>query len=117
MKRRVNVGIFLAIVVTGAIIIAIFALSRSGESSPIPMEEYEENIRILNDTIKELKDDIAKYKLEIERIDLEREKIKKELELIIKDNEKIDTELSNGDWDTNIEFLSRFLSEEDTLEK
>ena len=117
MKLRIKVGIFLAIVVTVEIIIAIFALSRSSSVSSIPTREYEENIRVLNDTIRVLKEDIAKYKLEIERIDLEREKIKKELELIIRDNEKVDTELANGDWDTTIKFLSDFLSEEDTLGK
>ena len=115
MKRGVKVTIFLAIVVIGAIIIAIFALN--GSNSAVPTKEYEENIRMLNDTIKGLKDDIVKYKLEIERIDLEREKIKKEMELIIRDNEKVDAELANGDWDTNIEFLSDFLSKGDTLEK
>lgn len=117
MKRGTKVGIFLAILGIGAIIIAIFALSRSNSVSPIPTQEYEENIRVLNDTIRVLKEDIAKYKQEIERIDLEREKIKKELELIVKDNEKVDTELANGDWDTNIRFLSDFLSKEDTLGK
>lgn len=117
MERKTKVGIFLVVLAVLAIIIAIFALSRSNSVSPIPTKEYEENIRVLNDTIKVLKADIAKYKLEIERIDLERENIKKELELIIRDNEKVDTELANGDWDTNIKFLSDFLSEEDTLGK
>lgn len=117
MERKVKVGIFLAILGIGAIIIAIFALSRSNSFSPIPTQEYEENIRVLNDTIRVLKEDIAKYKQEIERIDLERAKIKKELELIVKDNEKVDTKLANGDWDTNIKFLSDFLSEEDTVGK
>lgn len=118
MERKAKVGIFLVILAVLAIIIAIFALSRSDDSVyPIPTQEYEENIRMLNDTIKTLKGDIAKYKQEIENIDLEREKIKKEMELIIRDNEKVDTELANGDWDTNIGFLSDFLSEEDTLGK
>lgn len=115
MKHKVKVGIFLAILVIEAIIIAIFALSRSDADSPIPIKEYEENIRVLNDTIKVLKEDIVKYRLEIERLDLEREKIRRELEIIIRDNEKVDTELANGDWDTNIRFLSDFLSEKDTL--
>lgn len=115
MERKTKVNIFLAILVILAIIIAIFVLNRSNSVSPINLQEYKENIRVLNDTIKVLKEDIAKYKLEIERIDLEREKIKKELELIIKDNEKIDAELANGDWDINVKFLSDFLSEEDTL--
>lgn len=116
MERKTKVGIFLVILAIGAVIIAIFALSRSdSDSAEIPVQEYEENIRVLNDTIKVLKEDIAKYKMEIERIDLEREKIRKELELIIRDNEKVDTELANGDWDTNIKFLSDFLSEEDTV--
>lgn len=115
MERGTKVSTFFGIMTVLAIIIAIFALSRSKETSFPSTQEYEENIRVLNDTIKVLKEDIAKYKLEIERIDLEREKIKKELELIIRDNEKVDTELANGDWDTNIGFLTDFLSKEDTL--
>ena len=118
MERKTKVGIFLVILAVLAIIIAIFALSRGSDTaSVISTQEYKENIRVLNDTIKSLKEDIAKYKLEIERIDLEREKIKKELELIMRDNEKVDSELANGDWNTNIKFLSDFLSEEDTLGK
>lgn len=115
MKRGAKVDVFLIVVVIIAIIIAIFALSQDSRVSSV--EEYERNICVLNDTIRELKEDITKYKAEIERIDLERGRIKKEVALIIKDNEKIDTELANGDWDTNIKFLSDFLSKEDTLEK
>lgn len=107
--------IFLVVLAVGAIIIAIFALRGSDSDFSIPAEEYEENIRALNDSIKVLKEDIVKYQTEIERIDLERESIKRKLELIIKDNEKVDTELANGDWDDNIKFLSEFLSEKDTL--
>ena len=117
MERRVKVNIFLIIISVLAILFAIFALSRSESGAPISVEEYEENIRVLNDTIKSLRDDIAKYKEEIERIDLERESIKKELKLIIKDNEKVDTELANGDWGTNIKFLTDFLSEKDSVGK
>lgn len=115
MELKVKVNIFLIILTIVAIIIAIFALSRPNETPAIPTKEYENNIRILNDTIKGLKEDIARYKLEIERIDLERETIRKELEQILRDNEKVDTELANGDWDTNIRFLTDFLSEKDTV--
>lgn len=118
MERKVKVNIFLIIISVLAILFAIFALSRSKPSDiPISVEEYEENIRVLNDTIKSLREDIAKYKEEIKRIDLERESIKKELKIIIKDNEKVDTELANGDWDTNIKFLTDFLSEKDSVGK
>lgn len=117
MKIKGKVNIFLIILTIVAIIIAIFALSRSNITPLVPTKEYEDNIRILSDTIKSLKVDIARYKLEIERIDLERETIKKELERIIRDNEKVDTELANGDWDTNIRFLTDFLSEKDTVGK
>lgn len=113
MKQRVKVGIFLVIFVAVAIIIAIFALSNS--DTVTPMEEYEENIRVLNDTIKTLKKDIAEYEREIERIDIEREKLKRKIEQIIADNERVDTELANGDWDSNIKFLSDFLSEKDNF--
>lgn len=117
MKRKVKVSIFLAIILVFAILFAIFALGKHSESCPPKYltEEYERNIQILNDTIKSLRADIAKYKAEIDRIDLERENIRKELHLIIRDNEKTDIELANGDWDTNIKFLSEHLSEKDSV--
>lgn len=112
MARGFKVNIF-GIIVILAIIIAIFALNRS--DSAAMMKQYEDNIKVLEDTIKTLKNDIANYELEIKRIDLEREKIKKELKHIIEDNEKTDSDIANGDIDTNIEFLSDFLSEKDSL--
>lgn len=115
MERKGKVNILLIVAVI-AILFAIFALSRSGDTKYIrDNKKYEENIRNLNDTIKSLKGDIAKYQYEINRLDLERVKIRKELELIIRDNEKIDTELANGSWDDNIKFLTDYLSKADSL--
>lgn len=113
-----KVSIFLVIVAICAIIIAIFAWNRPSSLDPSlenAEKEYLENIQMLNDTIQELRKDIAVYESTIDSIQLEREKIRKELEFIIKNNEKIDIELSNGDWDYNIKFLSNYLSEEDNL--
>ena len=116
MERNVKVNIFLLIVAVLAILFAIFALTnRSEPTVPVDTAEYERNLRMLNDTIKVLREDIVKYKAEIERIDLERKNIKRELEIIIRDNEKVDSELANGDWDTNIKFLTDFLSKKDSL--
>lgn len=116
MEREGKVNILLIVVAVIAILFAIFALSRSGDTKYIrDNKKYEDNIRNLNDTIKSLKGDIAKYQYEINRLDLERVKIRKELELIIRDNEKIDTELANGSWDDNIKFLSDYLSKADSL--
>lgn len=116
MEREGKVNILLIVVAVIAILFAIFALSRSGNTEYIQdNKKYEDNIRNLNDTIKSLKGDIAKYQYEINRLDLERVKIRKELELIISDNEKIDAELANGSWDDNIKFLSDYLSKEDSL--
>lgn len=116
MERKGKVNILLIVVAVIAILFAIFALSRSGDTKYIrDNKKYEENIRNLNDTIKSLKGDIAKYQYEINRLDLERVKIRKELELIIRDNEKIDAELANGSWDDNIKFLTDYLSKEDSL--
>ena len=116
MERKGKVNILLIVVAVIAILFAIFALSRSGDTKYIrDNKKYEDNIRNLNDTIKSLKGDIAKYQYEINRLDLERVKIRKEVELIIRDNEKIDTELANGSWDDNIKFLSDYLSKADSL--
>lgn len=116
MEQKGKVNILLIVVAVIAIIFAIFALGRSGETKYIHSnKEYEENIRNLNDTIKSLKGDIAKYQYEINRLDLERVKIRKELDIIIRDNEKTDIELANGSWDTNIKYLTDYLSKEDSL--
>lgn len=116
MERKGKVNILLIVVAVIAILFAIFALNRSGDTKYIQdNKKYEENIRNLNDTIKSLKGDIAKYQYEINRLDLERVKIRKELELIIRDNEKIDTELANGSWDDNIKFLTDYLSKADSM--
>lgn len=116
MEREGKVNILLIVVAVIAILFAIFALSRSGDTKYIrDSKKYEDNIRNLSDTIKSLKGDIAKYQYEINRLDLERVKIRKEVELIIRDNEKIDTELANGSWDDNIKFLSDYLSKADSL--
>ena len=79
-----------------------------------PKKDYTEQIQMLNDTIQLLKKDIENYKAEIELIYLERVNIKKELTKILRDNEKIDTELADGDLDYNIEFLAKYLSEKGT---
>lgn len=118
MGRKSKVNVVFIIIAVIAIAVAIFSLSKSISNPPIiDSEIYEDNIRTLNDTIKELKEDILLYQKEIERIDLEREKIRQQLNQIIKENEDTDIELSNGDWDYNIKFLSDFLSKKDSLGK
>lgn len=118
MGRKSKVNVVFIIIAVIAIAVAIFSLSKSSSNPPIiDFEIYEDNIRTLNDTIKELKEDILLYQKEIERIDLEREKIRQQLNQIIKENEDTDIELSNGDWDYNIKFLSDFLSKKDSLGK
>lgn len=118
MGRKSKVNVVFIIIAVIAIAVAIFSLSKSSSNPPIiDSEIYEDSIRTLNDTIKELKEDILLYQKEIERIDLEREKIRQQLNQIIKENEDTDIELSNGDWDYNIKFLSDFLSKKDSLGK
>lgn len=116
MEKQTKVNIFLGILIAGAIIIAIFALSNTEESQQVPFQDYEEEIRDLQNAIKELKDDITRYEREINTINLERIHLKEELDQILRDNEKVDTELTNSDWDGNIKFLTDFLSEESGLE-
>lgn len=116
MNGSIRVNIILVIIAVIAIIIAIFAVNRVGSSTCATYEkEYKENLKVLNDTIHELRSNIARYEQEIERIDLERENIKKELQQIIRNNEKVDSELANGDWDYNIKFLTDYLSKKDSV--
>lgn len=115
MKRKINVGVFWLLAIVA--IILIFALNRKSYPDFSEQEnKYKKNIQVLNDTIKLLQGDIEKYQKEIERIDKERHEVIKEIEQILKENEKVDAELSNGDWDTNIRFLTEFLSEKDPVE-
>lgn len=110
-KRKVN--LLLIILCFVAILTVAYALDKYKQhrEEPIyPKKDYTEQIQMLNDTIQGLKKDIGNYKSEIERIDLERSNIKKELTKILQDNEKIDTELADGDIDYNVEFLTRYLS-------
>ena len=114
-KRKVN--LFLIILGFVAILVIAYALDKYKQHTdePIyPKKDYTEQIQMLTDTIQGLKKDIEIYKSEIERIDLERANIKKELTKILRDNEKIDTELADGDLDYNIEFLAKYLSEKGT---
>lgn len=111
-KRKVN--LFLIILGFVAILMVAYTLDKYKQhrEEPIyPKKDYTEQIQMLNDTIQVLKKDIENYKAEIELIYLERVNIKKELTKIIRDNEKIDTELADGDLDYNIEFLTKYLSE------
>lgn len=113
MNTKRNVNLFLIIIGFVAILIVAYALDKYKQHriEPIyPKKDYTEQIKMLNDTIHGLRKDIEIYKSEIERIDLERANIKKELAKILQDNEKIDTELADGDLDYNIEFLTRYLS-------
>ena len=114
-KRKVN--LFLIILVFVAILMVAYALDKykqHREELIYPKKDYTEQIQMLNDTIQVLKKDIENYKAEIELIYLERVNIKKELTKILRDNEKIDTELADGDLDYNIEFLAKYLSEKGT---
>lgn len=111
-KRKVN--LFLTTLGLVAILVVAYALDKykqHREESMHPKKDYIEQIKMLTDTIQGLKKDIEVYKLEIKRIDLERANVKKELIKILRDNEKIDTELADGDLDCNIKFLTRYLSE------
>lgn len=119
MAKRSKVNIFLLFVAFVAIIIAIFALTRT-ESPSVPVyteKEYNESMQCLIDTIKTLKGEIAKYQEDIDRIELDRQAMRKELEQILKDHEKTDSELANGDWDGNIRFITDYLSKKDSDRK
>lgn len=116
MQQRSKGVIFFWIFFVIIIIFATFALDNKDSEYETAQKEYKENLRVLNDTIRTLRKDIEEYRKELERIDLERKCIKKELNDILRNNEKIDSCLANGDWSTNVEFLSKFLSEEDSLE-
>lgn len=112
-EAKVLVGIILFFVVET--VIALVVINCAGKVPPSKSELSKESISQLNDTIKLLKEDIIKYQKEIDRIYLERVSIKKEVQAIIRNNEKVDSALADGDWDGNISFITKFLSEESSL--
>lgn len=117
MTKSKKVSIIFAVLAVIVVIIAIFAVKEemSLKNEVYTEEDYETNLQILKDTIQKLQKDIAYYEQEIQKIDLEREVLREELKRIIEDNEKVDTELANGDWDVNIRFLSEYLSKKDSV--
>ena len=110
MTKERKVNLFLAVVAILAILIAIFALNRSATAEVYPdIKEYQEQISLLKDTIQGLKGDIAKYQVEIDRIQSDKDSIRALIAKIIEENEKMDSELANGNWDYNIRFLTEYL--------
>lgn len=113
MKKQTKVNLFFVSIAVIAVIIAIFALYARPDTSgqPINDKEYRANMKVLSDTVKELKRDITQYEKEIQKLCIERENLKAEFDKIIKANEKTDNELVTGTLDDNVEFLTKYLSE------
>lgn len=110
MKRTTKVNLIFGAVAVGAIIIAIFAVSRTDNRQPDPNAEYIENIRVLNDTIRALKADIKFYERKVSEIDFERKAIIADLEKIKKEYEKNNQSIRDGGIDDDIRFLTDYLS-------
>lgn len=110
MKRTTKVNLIFGAVAVGAIIIAIFAVSRTDNRQPDPNAEYIENIRVLNDTIRALKADIKFYEQKVSEIDFERKAIIADLEKIKKEYEKNNQSIRDGGIDDDIRFLTDYLS-------
>lgn len=116
-KNKVSVVILLGVIFLAGLLVGSYVFKSSNSEVRKLEKQYQENIQSLNETIKELKNDIARYQQEIERIDIERESIHKELNQIMKDYEETDGHLVSGDWDDNVRFFTRFISEGDNLGK
>ena len=87
------------------------------QDAPTPQPISEEELQNLRDTINTLQANIDYYTEEIERLSKEKEKFKQELKQIIEANDtKIDS-IMDGDVNYNIEFLSKYLSESDSVER
>ena len=117
MKRATKVNLIFGAIAVGAIIIAIFAVSRVGKHQPDPNAAYIENIRALNDTIQALKFDIELYKQKVSEIDFERKAIIADLEKIKKEYEKNNQSIRDGGIDDDIRFLTDYLSKKDSDRK
>ena len=116
MKNK-KVNILLVIIGIMAILFAIFAYNRTPQRISVPPKEYMEHIKELEDSIRMLRVDIHQYQKRLDTLKKERTKVEYQIKEIIKDNEKTDRILANGDWDTNIRFLTDFLSKKDSVQK
>ena len=117
MKRTTKVNLIFGAIAVGAIIIAIFAVSRVDKHQPDPNAAYIENIRVLNDTIQALKSDIELYKQKVSEIDFERKAIIADLEKVKKEYEKSNQSIRDGGIDDDIRFLTDYLSKKDSDRK
>lgn len=113
MKKQTKVSLFFVNIAIIGVIIAIFALYARSVTPVLPTKNdvYRANIKVLSDTVEELRRDIARYEEQINQLNLEKENLKREIDKIIKANEETDNKLVNGTLDDNVEFLSKYLSE------
>ena len=95
------------------IIILIFVWLLLGNRGPSEKEIYEKRIVELQDSIKGLNKRIVSNILVIDSLKVQREQTKGKIIYIEKQNEKIDNWIVRSDADTNIQFLSGYLSSQD----
>lgn len=119
MFRSKKVNILLGITIVMGVLFVIFASNnfRREPKSENNLREYRKRSKELEDSIKELQANIHEYKVAIKELKQKRTEIHYRIKRILNESKEIDTTLANGDWDTNIRFLTEFLSKEDSLKE
>ena len=108
--------VLILLVILGVISI-IFGIFVTKEATRVDIKSYREDIVHLEDSIRELRSSISRYQSKLDSLQKEKVKIHVQIKEILKENEEVDRVLAAGDWDTNIRFLTEFLSKEDSLKE
>lgn len=96
----------------------IYLATRPPQYIKVPDDtHHQQAVKELQENIQNLEVQIKEYKIQIEEIARQRDEFKTVMDKVIRENENTNIELTNGDWDTNIKFLSKYLSEKDSLGK
>lgn len=112
--KKYKIEIILVAITIVSIFIAIFALNR-GPKVVISEKLHTEDIRNIEDSIRVIGRKIDSLNWIINTTTVRSVKIEKQLEKLQKYEKETNSNIANGSWDYNIKFLTKYLSEKDSI--